>query len=283
MENKLQVLVDKCNVTQEAGNQLIKAFGAPFTEVGEILADYRRDDRGELIVTDKTIVVTDEDDTAAMKKAREVRLELKKVRTTVENKRKELKEDSLRTGKAIDGVAKYIKDNIQPVEEYLETQERFAEMKAAARAAELKQARIMKLQPICENPYVYSLDTMSDVDFEKLYAELHAAHTLKLEQAAAYEREQERIRAEKEAEDIRIREENELLRQQAAALEAEIAKEREEQVVVQQAEIAAVRTEAEQKLLDGVNALRRFVAAGVNDDEPMIDYESVVKLINHDV
>ena len=72
MNNKLQVLIDKCQVTPEAGQQLIKAFGAPFTEVGEILADYRRDEMGNLVVTDKTIVVTDESDTLGMKKAREV-------------------------------------------------------------------------------------------------------------------------------------------------------------------------------------------------------------------
>ena len=41
--------------------------------------------------------------------------------------RKELKEESLRKGKAIDGVANIIKFLIEPVEKYLEDQEKFIE------------------------------------------------------------------------------------------------------------------------------------------------------------
>lgn len=286
MNNKLQVLIDKCEITPEAGQQLIKAFGAPFTEVGEILADYRRDEMGNLVVTDKTIVVTDESDTIGMKKAREVRLELKKVRTSVENKRKELKEDSLRTGKAIDGVAKYIKDNIQPVEEYLEQQEKFAELEEAKRAAKLKEERIQKITPFCDTPFIYEVQNMSDESFDRLFAELKAAHELKLAQAEAYEREQERLRAEKEAEDARIREENEILRKQAEAREAEIAKEREEQAIVQQAELEAARKEVKQlsksEIRNAVNALERFTLPDVNKGKPLVDYESIISLLTGD-
>ena len=49
------------------------------------------------------ITVTDESDKAGMARARETRLAIKKVRTDAEKTRKELKEESLRMGKAIDG------------------------------------------------------------------------------------------------------------------------------------------------------------------------------------
>ncbi len=271
MDNQLQTIVDSHSIAKENANQLIEAFGAPFTEAGEILASYRE------------IVVTEESQTDLMKEAREKRLSLKKVRTTVENKRKELKEDSLRTSKAIDGVAKYIKDTIQPAEEYLEQQEKFAELRETERQIKLKQERVGKLTPYCENPYQFNLDNMSDEHFDKLLDEQKKAHELKVAQAEAYEREQERIRLEKEAEDKRIREENEVLRKQAEAREAEIAKEREEQVIVQQAEIAAVRAEVKQmsigEIKNAVNALERFTSSDANNGKPMIDYQSVINLL----
>lgn len=284
MDNKLQLLIDRCEITSEAGQQLIRAFGAPFTEVGEILSNYSRDDNGELVVTDDTIIVTSKDDIIGMKKAREVRLELKRVRTTVENKRRELKEDSLRTGKAIDGVAKYIKDNIQPVEEYLEQQEKFAELEEAKRVAKLKDERIQKITPFCDSPYIYEVQNMTDESFDKLFIELKTAHELKIAQIEAYEREQERIRTEKEAEATRIREENEILRKQAEIREAQIAEERDAQAIMQEAELRAVRDEVKQlsrgEIKNAVNALKRFTVDKVNDGQPMIDYTSVIELLS---
>lgn len=277
--NDLQTVMERYDPAKENAQQLIKAFGAPFTEIGKILSDYQRDDSGDMIVTDNTIIVTDESDKASMKKARELRLELKRVRTTVENKRKELKEESLRTGKAIDGVAKYIKDTIKPVEEYLEVQEKYAETKEAERKLKLKIERIEKITPFCDDPYIYNVELMSESDFDKLRSDLIEAAELKAAQAAAYEREQVRLREEREAEELRIREENEVLRKQAQIREEEIQRERE----AHEAELRATKVEVKQSstnaTLNAINALRRFTQPNINNGLPMIDYQAVVEIL----
>jgi len=267
--NDLQTIVTKQGLTGDGAQTLMKEFGAPFTEVGEILATY------------KDIVVTSEDDIDGMKKARETRLELKRVRTAVENKRKELKEDSLRTGKAIDGVAKFIKDNIQPAEQYLETQEKYAEVKEAERLLKLKLERIEKITPYCDFPHQYEVENMTDERFEKLVGELKTEHDLKVKQAEAYERQLEQERAEKESEDKRIREENEILKKQAAEREAEITKEREMNEAAQQAHVTAARSEATQKVLDrvknAVNALERREV----DGSQVISHAQVIGILDN--
>lgn len=270
MVNNLQTIIDNQNIAKTNAERLIEAFGAPFTEAGEILSNY------------KEIVVEDETQVDLMKEAKTKRLALKKVRTTVENKRKELKEDSLRTGKAIDFVARHIKDTIQPAEEYLETQEKYIENKEIQRKATLKEGRLQKLIPICENPYTYELGEMTDDEFKKLYKELVDAKELKEAQEAAYQREQEKIRAEREAEEKRIREENETLRKQAQVREAEIAKEREEQEVIRQAELAAERDKAKNDTANRVkialDTLEQFTSPEVNNGKAMVDYQSVINL-----
>src|ERR1039457_5062030 len=72
----------------------------------------------------REIVITDESETSKMKQAREARLALKDIRVNAEKVRVSLKEQSLREGKAIDGVANVIKALIVPIEEYLEKQEK---------------------------------------------------------------------------------------------------------------------------------------------------------------
>ena len=68
-----------------------------------------------------------------MKLARVGRLFLMKKRTAIETVRKELKEQALREGKAIDGIANVLKALIIPIEEYLKKQEDFVVLKEAAR------------------------------------------------------------------------------------------------------------------------------------------------------
>jgi len=79
----------------------------------------------------RTIVITDKDQKAEMKMAREGRLFLREKRIAIEKARKELKDQSLREGKAIDGIANVLKALIVPIEEYLDDQEKFVERKEA--------------------------------------------------------------------------------------------------------------------------------------------------------
>jgi hypothetical protein len=94
------------------------------------------------------IRVTDESQKREMKLARESRLALKEIRTTAEHTRKRLKEDSLRKGKAIDGIANVLKALIEPIEAHLLEQETFAERAAKARADALRDARSDALQAL---------------------------------------------------------------------------------------------------------------------------------------
>ncbi|MBT9161327.1 MAG: hypothetical protein DDT26_02632 [Dehalococcoidia bacterium] len=82
----------------------------------------------------KTLVVMDETQTVVMKLARAGRLHLREKRLAIERTRKELKEQSLREGKAIDGIANILKALIIPIEEYLGQQENFVQLREAERA-----------------------------------------------------------------------------------------------------------------------------------------------------
>ena len=80
------------------------------------------------------------------------------------------------------------------------------------------------------------------------------------------------------------REENEILKKQAQAREAEIESEREQQAVVQEAEIKAVKMDVEStvaiKIKNAINALERYTIPETNAGQPMVDYNSVIKLID---
>lgn len=231
--NSLQKIISEQNIAKENANQLIEAFGAPFEEAGLIISSY------------KNIVVTEESQTDLMKEAREKRLILKKVRTGVENKRKELKADYLVVTNAIDGIARYIKSEIEPAEDYLELQEKFAEIKQAERASKIKQERTEKLMQYTDNVAAYNLDTMVDETFDKLLSELKSVYEKRIADEKA---ESERLAKEqlaREAEQARIIEENNKLRKEAEAKEIEREIERKTEAE-KQAKVEAER-EAERK------------------------------------
>lgn len=215
VRNELAVILDEQGVSPENQKTLVEAFGGPFTEVGDILVNFDRDEKtGELIVGEKAIRVTSVDQKEDMLKAKEQRLALKRARTTVENKRKELKEESLKTGRAIDAVAKFVKTTIEPAEKYLETQEKFAELKAAAEKAERLAARTSAISKFTD-PGMYNLNDMEEESFQQLL--------IKLEKEAADAAEAERARlaqieADQKAErerQLKIQEENDRLQREA--------------------------------------------------------------------
>ena len=77
----------------------------------------------------KTIIVTHEDQTEDILRARTGRLFLRDKRIMVEKKRKEIKEEHLKKCKAIDGMANILKSLIEPIEDYLMRQEKFVEIR----------------------------------------------------------------------------------------------------------------------------------------------------------
>ena len=215
VRNELAVILDEQGVSPENQKTLVEAFGGPFTEVGDILENFDRDEKtGELIVGDKAIKVTSVDQREDMLKAKEQRLALKRARTTVENKRKELKEESLKTGRAIDAVARFVKTTIEPAEKYLETQEKFAELKAAAEKAERLAARTSAIGKFAD-PALYNLNDMEEEAFQQLLIKLEAdaAAAAEAERKALAEQEAA-AKAERERQ-LKIQEENERLQREA--------------------------------------------------------------------
>ena len=241
--NELQRILTEQNVAQENAKQLLEAFGAPFEEAGEILAGYQ------------SIKVTSEDQVELMAEAREKRLALKKTRVEVEHKRKELKADILKTGKAIDSVAKFVEEIIEPAEAYLKQQEKFAEIRQAERKAQLKAERIEKLMQYTDDVSLYNFDEMTDDQFTSLHATLKAQHEAKLAEAKRLE--DERIaQAKAEAEEQeRIRQENIKLKAEAETREkayqleqAKLAKEQAKKDAEAQAIRDRIQKEADEKL-----------------------------------
>lgn len=93
------------------------------------------------------LVVTDVNQKAEMKMAGEARKALKAIRVSADKKRKELKEDSNRYGKAVQEVYNFIEAQIEPIETHLELQEKFAEIEAEKEKQRIKSERLEKLMP----------------------------------------------------------------------------------------------------------------------------------------
>lgn len=250
---QLEVILREQQLETNAASALLEAFGAPFEEAGEILADYQ------------LIKVESEDDKKTMTEARTKRLALKRVRTTVENRRKELKADIVKQGRAIDSVARFVKEVISPAEEYLQLQEDYAAIKAKERADALLAEREGKLRDYVEDITVYDLAKMTDEQFQTLLdtekanyqARQEAVRKAQEEAEAAAKAEAER-QAQIEAENARLRAEAEAERKRREELEAA---ERARAADEARAKAEADRLEREALEASDPEKLRRFAVA----------------------
>jgi len=177
-----------------------------------------------------------------------MRLELKKIRVEAEKKRKEMKSESLRKGKAIDGFANIIKFLIVPIEEHLQKQEDFIKVLEKAKLDELEAKRNFLLEEYEEGlSGNYNLRDMEQEVFD-LLTEKHERNkqdTIEAEKKA--EREYiEREEAEAKERD-RIKQENELLKKEAAEREKEEAKRAEREQQKREAQEAILAKERKEK------------------------------------
>ena len=124
MDNQLQVIVKESGLEQSKASFILERFQNYF----EIADEWSK--------KASSIVVTNASQKAEMDMARTGRLFLREKRIAIEKSRKELKEQALREGKAIDGIANVLKALIIPIEEHLDRQEHYVELKAAAELAE---------------------------------------------------------------------------------------------------------------------------------------------------
>lgn len=232
---ELVVITEQVSLEPTKVETLLKNYAGSFAEAKALATEAR------------SINVTSEDQTELMQTARTKRLELRKIRIDVENMRVQLKEQSLREGKAIDGMANIIKALIIPVEEHLEKQEKYAENLKLERAERLNTERVAKLAQYTEDPSIYNVRDMSDAAFENLLNVCKTAWEAK--KAAEAKAEADRKAAE-EAEKKRIEKiekENERLRKQKEAQEKKLAAERKAQQEKLEKERKA-REQAEAKL-----------------------------------
>ena len=116
MSNQLEIIIKESELDQSKAKFILDNFQNYF-EVADEWSNKA-----------KNIVVKDACQKADMEMARVGRLFLREKRIAVENARKKLKEQALREGKAIDGIANVLKALIIPIEEYLEKQEKFVEI-----------------------------------------------------------------------------------------------------------------------------------------------------------
>jgi len=216
MENQLVEIVKESGLEQSKSQVLLANFQNYF----EIASEWEN--------KAKMLTVTNESQKTEMKMAREGRLFLKEKRIAVEKTRKELKEQSLREGQTIDAIAKILKNLIEPIENHLEKQEKFIEIREAAIKAERKEKRI-KILTVLQFDFTFvDILNMPDIQFDELVLKIENERDSKI--AAEKKAEEDRlakIETEKK-ENERIRIENEKLKKEAEEKEKQAKIEREE-------------------------------------------------------
>lgn len=220
VKNEIAVLLDEQGVTENnIRSEIVEAFGGPFNAAGAILAKFSTDEEGKLVPGKEAIAVSSVDQIEDMKEARTQRLALREARITIENNRKSLKDESLKRGQAIDTTARALKQFIEPVEKYLETQEKFAELKAAADKAERYAARTSAISKFTD-PDMYNLNDMEEEAFQQLLIKLEKEEADRVAaERADLERQEAEAKAERERQQ-KIAEDNERLQREAKEREA---------------------------------------------------------------
>lgn len=213
---ELQVIVQQNSLQPATAQSLQSSFAPIFAQA-----------RG-VIEKSRGIVVTDATQKLEMKMARACRLELKAIRVTGDKLRKELKDESLRVGRAIDGFNAILLHIVETEEKRLQAQEDFVEQQEAQRKAALKSDREKVLAAIQVDPNLYQLGDMSEETFQQLVEGTKLARAAEAQRRRKEEAERIEREAKAAAEQERIRQENERLKKEAAEkAEAErLAKER---------------------------------------------------------
>lgn len=222
-----QAIVNQPELGAQLLQQLSQGFAPYFKEAESLLQ------------TAGNIKVGNEQDVTQMAKARETRIALVKVRTGANKKREELKADALRYGNAVQGMFNILKMAIEPTEERLEQEERYAEIKKTERQLKLRIDRMEELSPYAMfAPTGIDLGLLEDEQYQKILTGARLQYEADVK--AKREAEAKRIEEENKAEQIRKEQEAEKNRQEEAR-KKELA---EAKAKAQQAE-AKAKAEAE--------------------------------------
>lgn len=180
------------------------------------------------------------------KKARAIRLLLKAARVAADKTREDEKAESLRRGKAVQGIYNVLEYQVIPLEEGLERIEKAEEIREAERKAALQRDRAEELRPFLD-PEHMALGEMGTEAYSLLLAGAKAAHQAKIDAAAkelAERTERERIAKEELARKLEAdRVERERMQAENARL-AKVADEERAKRQAQEATAAKERAEA---------------------------------------
>lgn len=219
-QNQLELVVKESGLEETKANIILTKFQDYF----KVAAEWEK--------RALTIVVTDESQTDLMELAKTGRKLLSNRRIEVENTRKALKEQSLREGKAIDGIANVLKGLITPIEEHLRKQENFIELKREA------EKEVMRLE---------IEKRMQEEAQKKIDAEKAEQDRIRVENIRLMKEAEEREKAIKE--ERRLQEES--LKIERAKADAE------KKAIEEKARIEREKAEAERKKAEALAAKQR--------------------------
>ena len=200
--------------------------------------------------------------------ARHTRLRVKAVRVAAEKKRKELKGESLRVGKAIDGANNILLSLIVPIEAGLEAIEKEAERAEAARLESIRQERIAILDAMDHEPRVFDIAALHADQWESYLQDVKDLHTIKVEREekskaeaeAAAKAESERLEAQR-LENLQLKAEAEAAAMERVKAEASAAKERAKVEAAAKKEQARLEAIADKERAKALAASEAFAAA----------------------
>lgn len=240
-ENELQMVVVTSGVEQSTSEMLQEKF-MPFYEQAL-----------EWKTKAEALVVTNESQKSEMKMAGVARKALKEIRINADKTRKDLKEDSLKYGKAVQSVYNLIEGLIKPIELHLEQQEKFVEIQEENRLMARLAERTEKLKDYAEFVALnLEVKYLSDAEFdtELQRAKERKEFDAKVKAEEEKQRREQELKAEQErqaqiAENARLRKEAE---QRQKEHEAQLQKEREEKAKLEQ-QLQAKKSE-EKKIVE---------------------------------
>lgn len=158
--------------------------------------------------------------------AKRLRIDISKVRIATEKERKAQKEEYLRAGKAIDGVANILKWAVADKEAALENIEKHFENTEKERLEKLQSKRLVEIAPYYDAAGI-DLASMQDDVYQAYLAAKKKDYADRLEAERKAEEERKVREAAEAAERERMQIENERLKKEAEEYEAKIRAERE--------------------------------------------------------
>jgi len=263
-QNELQIAVEETGLEQTKVETLMNSFGKYFQEAKTIAQEAR------------AIVVTKEDQTELMQQAKEKRLRLRDIRGEADRTRKNLKEQSLREGNAIQGAFNIIKALIIPVEEHLEKQEKYAILKEEARLEKRFSERAMNLAKYNIDYAIYNFRDMTDEEFEYLLASVKTQYENRkeVEKTAELERVKAEEKLRKQQAEIQL--ENEALKKERDEQESKLKKENEKRLQAE-AKINKLKEAKEREKRQEETAQRK--ASLAPDKEKLLQLADVIKSV----